>query len=94
MSVPFMPFIRLETSLGETRHVVVLFAPSVTFEMDEVSVILEIAEPSETAVEFENNARHAGGGVGMSLKIDSYTSLVDQNSGDIQQLTTSRALYD
>jgi hypothetical protein len=79
-----MPSIRLETSLGETRHAVVVFVPSVTFELDEVSVTLEIAEPSETAVEFENNARHAGGGVGMSLKIDSYTPLADQNSGDIQ----------
>jgi len=65
-SVLFTPSIRLGTSLGETRHCVVVFMPSVTFEMDDVSVIFEIAEPSETAVEFENNARHAGGGVGMS----------------------------
>ena len=61
-SVLFMPSIRLGRSLGETRHVVVVFVASVTFET---------AEPSETAVEFEeDNATHAGGGVGTSLKMN------------------------
>jgi hypothetical protein len=65
-SVLFMPSIRVGRSLGETRHVVVVFVASVTFET---------AEPSETAVEFEEyNATHAGGGVGMRLKIVSYAS--------------------
>jgi len=55
-----MPDIRLGRSLGETRQVVLVFVLPVTFEIDEVSVRFE------TAVEFEANARHAGGGVGIS----------------------------
>ena len=60
-SVPFMLAIRPGKSLGETRHVVVVF------EIDEGSVRLELSAPG-TPVEFEINARHAGGGVGMSLE--------------------------
>jgi len=68
-SVPFRLAIRPGRSLGETRHVVVVFVPalSVIFEIDEGSVRFELFAP-ETPVEFESNARHAGGGVGMSLK--------------------------
>jgi hypothetical protein len=69
-SVPFMPDIRLGRSLGETRQVVVVFVLPVTFEIDEVSVRFE------TAVEFEANARHAAGGVGMSLKDGGHTLAV------------------
>jgi len=68
-SVPFMPAIRLGRALGATKHVVVVFvaALSVIFEVGEGSVRFELLAP-ETPVEFESNARHAGGGVGMSLK--------------------------
>ena len=68
-SVPFMPAIRLGRALGATKHVVVVLVPalSVIFEVGEGSVRFELLAP-ETPVEFESNARHAGGGVGMSLK--------------------------
>jgi len=68
-SVPFMLAIRPGRSLGETRHVVVVvfvLALSVIFEIDEGSVRFGLFSP-ETPVEFESKARHACGGVGMSL---------------------------
>jgi hypothetical protein len=77
-SVPFMPAIRPGRSLGETRHVVVVLVLSVTFERDEVSVRF-VSVPDvkfEAAVALaitETFARHAGGGVGMSLKDGSRT---------------------
>jgi hypothetical protein len=67
-----VPFRLVGRSLAGTMHVVVVFAPPVTFERDEVSVILVVFE-AETAVELEAIARHAGGGVGTSLKESSHT---------------------
>jgi hypothetical protein len=63
-SVPFRPAIRPGSSLAGTKHVVVVLALPVAFERNEVSVTLA----AEAAVRLEASARHAGGGVGMSLK--------------------------
>jgi hypothetical protein len=77
-----MSAIRLGRALGATRQLVVVLVPAVTFEVEEVSVIFDVSTPEvtfetdvmlDTDVEFES-ARHAGGGVGRSLKDHSQTS--------------------
>jgi len=93
-SVTFIPAIRLGRALGATKHVVLVLVPalSVIFEVGEGSVRFELLAP-ETPVGFESNARHAGGGVGMSLK-DGGHILAIQNWSDALQLTRNHALQD
>ncbi len=61
--VVLTPDVTSEIDVGSVRLVV--FAPAVTFEIVEGSTMVVL----EPAVEFDIFPIHAGGGVGMSLKI-------------------------
>ena len=61
--VVLTPDVTFEMSEGSVR--LALYAPAVTFEIAEESILVLLW----TAVEFEVIPIHAGGGVGMSLKI-------------------------
>ena len=87
--VPFRLAIRLGRALGETRHVVVAFVPAllVIFEIDEGFVAFKLLAPGNPV---ENNARHACGGVGMSLKDNGHSLAMQNRSGILATYEESR----